>query len=363
MAWQNIQTPAVGTPTRKQFASAVVNNLEYVKGQLDTLTTGAVITNGSFENDTDADGIPDNWTDTTVHSGGSIEQLTTDSVAGAGAVKFTGTGSGGGILTMSDVIEVSGYDPLIISWYQKGTVNVRNIVTIYWYDETLSAASTASDIIFDRQADNPTTWAKMFGGAVPPSDARYAKVEIHGVASTGSTLTGNTWFDEVKIDESPWLREVTIDTAGSFGWVCPAGVYRVLAFCTGAGGGSNGTTNPYYGGGGGGTGADIIDVVPGTAYTAVVGAGTSGAGGSSTFNSSTVGQGGNEWSEFVGGTGGSYTASFWGQDGTDKATTTGGSSAFGLGGAANVNGYRGGGAGGGAGSAKSGGAGLIKLFY
>lgn len=367
-SWTTLTTPSVGDPTRQNLVEGIIGNLEYLKGQTDGTTASQGILNGSFESDTDSDGEPDNWT-RSAFSGGTVAIDTTEQTHGLNSMKFSGT-TGGGTLTTNEFFEVNPEMPLFIQWFQKSdAANVRNKVKIYWYKADKTAATSSTFTIFDRETDNPTSWARMFGGAYPGSDAKFAKLEITGVDSsvsgTSGTTSGTTWIDNVSIQLRPWEREVTVDQPGTFGWVAPAGVYRVLAFATGAGGGTDATTSPLplYGGGGGGTGADIVDVVPGEVYDVVVGAGGSGSGGSSTFNSSTEGQGGETWDGVATGTGGSYTANFWGQDGSDKVTTTGGSSAFGIGGATQNAGQRGGGAGGGAGSAKDGGDGLIKLFY
>jgi len=66
-------------------------------------------------------------------------------------------------------------------------------------------------------------------------------------------------------------------TAGTFNWVCPAGVSRVKVRLWGAGGGGGGarsTANSLAtGGGGGGYAERIVDTVPGQTYVLTVGAG------------------------------------------------------------------------------------------
>lgn len=85
--------------------------------------------------------------------------------------------------------------------------------------------------------------------------------------------------------------------AGTFTWVCPAGVYRVKATVTGAGGGGSRSTAQQSGssGGAGGTAIGYVSVTPGTSYTIITGLG--GVGGN-------YGSGGNEY----GANGGSSSA-------------------------------------------------------
>ncbi|MEI7472122.1 MAG: T9SS type A sorting domain-containing protein [Chitinophagaceae bacterium] len=100
----------------------------------------------------------------------------------------------------------------------------------------------------------------------------------------------------------------TFSTAGTFTWVCPAGVNSIQAQCWGAGGGGAGTggsTNLYTGGGGGGGNYSkntSIAVTPGNSYTITVGAGgtagltsgntNAGVGGTSSFSTLLLASGG-----------------------------------------------------------------------
>lgn len=72
-------------------------------------------------------------------------------------------------------------------------------------------------------------------------------------------------------------------TAGTYTWVCPAGVTSVNVVCIGGGAGGSGSSG---GGGGALAYSNNLTVVPGTSYTVVVGAGgaVGAAGGQSYFN-------------------------------------------------------------------------------
>jgi hypothetical protein len=106
-----------------------------------------------------------------------------------------------------------------------------------------------------------------------------------GGSSGGDLSAGNT---------PQGSGSVLFTTAGTFsggsGWLCPAGVFQVLAECWGAGGGggSGGSGTNGAGGGGGEYRAALVAVTPGTHYAFTVGAG--GAGGTSAGNGSAGGQ-------------------------------------------------------------------------
>lgn len=70
----------------------------------------------------------------------------------------------------------------------------------------------------------------------------------------------------------------TFAVAGTYTWVCPAGVTRVKATITGAGGGGarGSTSQAGSSGGAGGTAIGYVSVTPGLSYTVIVGAGGGG---------------------------------------------------------------------------------------
>jgi len=162
-------------------------------------------------------------------------------------------------------------------------------------------------------------------------------------------------------------------SAGTYSWICPAGVHHVSVVAVGAGGASSGynafsgSYEEGNGGGGGGLGYNnYIPVTEGQSYSLVVGAAgqvqtlPSSAGGSKTnssgdsyfINTSTVkggagenalpGSGGN-------GSGGSYT----GDGGANGGSGGSGSATYGPGGGGGAAGYTGNGGSGGGGSTTS----------
>jgi hypothetical protein len=106
-----------------------------------------------------------------------------------------------------------------------------------------------------------------------------------GGSSAGPLSAGNTPMGS---------GSVLYATAGTYtgsgtGWLCPAGVFQVLAeaWAAGGGGASGGSGENGAGGGGGEYRSRLIPVTPGTYYTLVVGAG--GAGGTGSGNGSNGG--------------------------------------------------------------------------
>lgn len=158
--------------------------------------TGNLALNPSFESDTDADGLPDNWT-RTLYSGGAFTLDTTDSYGGAQSAKFTSTGTGGGYLTSESTFPVSPSVAYTIGWAMKGTADVRNTVDILWYKKDGSASGvSASTNVYDDSATNPTSWAEKWYQATSPSDAAFAAIRLTGCHSSDAT-SGTTRFDQV----------------------------------------------------------------------------------------------------------------------------------------------------------------------
>lgn len=204
MAYTAITKPSVGDPVKKTaLVDALIDNDAYLKAGLDSIRAETVILNGSFEADTDSDGIPDEWS-RTLYTGGSSTHDDTDSAHGLYSFKFTspgGSGNGGGYLTSSEFFEVTPERPIAISFLLKSSAaDVKNEVVLLWFDKDQNACSTASTTIYTNDASNPTSWEERLASATPPSDCRYAKLQLIG-CKNDDTTAGSTWFDGVKITE------------------------------------------------------------------------------------------------------------------------------------------------------------------
>ena len=151
---------------------------------------------------------------------------------------------------------------------------------------------------------------------------------------------------------------VVYTTAGTYNWVCPAGVTAIDIELWGAGGGGGGTPNTNGSGAGGGGGGAYakrfkVPVTPGNSYQIIVGAGGAGGNGANTPTSGS--KGGDSRATFgsiviiAGGGDGGIRGSN-GAGGTGGTASGGHINYSGGNGAAGVNGSYGGGGGGGAGS-------------
>jgi len=146
-----------------------------------------------------------------------------------------------------------------------------------------------------------------------------------GTEGSGKVLTsdasGNASWQTIAVGGSGMFTNMTaFNSAGTFSYVVPAGVTKIMVECWGAGGGGAGTNfGNAGGGGGGGYGKQIFNVVAGASYSVTVGAGglaglpgqSGSVGGTSsvgTLISATGGGGGNGFNG-IGGVGGTSTAS------------------------------------------------------
>lgn len=291
MAWTNITLPDQGKPTRRSLLSAIIDNFAYlyaaVTGSV-AATTG--IANPSFEQDTDANNTPDNWT-WSGFTGGTKLVDDTEHAHGAKSFKVTspgGVGQGGGTLTMDDFFEVSPQRPFLLGIQMKSSVaTIKNIVEILWYDEDQVSVSTTT--LFSEDTNNPTDWRLYFFHCAPPSTARYAKIRLTGCDNTNTTA-GSVWFDDLTIRSYEFTRRVKFETAGNFTFTAP--VTAVAKFTLTGGGGGAGNSN-----GGGGGGGEVVTeyrpIVAGTEYDITVGAGGAAggpgtAGGDSTFETAEI---------------------------------------------------------------------------
>ncbi len=296
MPFISITKPVQGDATKKAtFADPVIDDLNFLYNRLSAIAALA-IPNSSFEADTDADNLPDQWT-RTLYTGGSF------TLAGAGladtecrhgrrAIKFTspgGAGNGGGYIDTDDLIEVTPLLPLVISFLHKASAaTMRNKVDILFFDAAQVAVSTVSAYT---SITNPTTWTRLLATAAVPATARYFKIRLIGGENT-TTVAGDAYFDNVEARQIDFEYRLEFRVPGTHKWTCPADRNVVLVECYGAGGGS-GSSDVGNGGGGGGGGGycrKLYAVTPGTTYTITIGAGGNGgtAGGNGTNGGNTV---------------------------------------------------------------------------
>lgn len=163
-----------------------------------TVTSGtATPTNGSFETDTDADTVPDNWTAAAL-SGGTVAIDSTTSTHGTNSLKFTSSGSGGGSISTDEYYEVeAGKDVGIRFSIISANADTHNTVEAYWYNSSKVFISAAA--VYDDAATNPTSWTRYYLSGSAPATAKFVRLVITGVAAD-STTHSSTNFDNIELD-------------------------------------------------------------------------------------------------------------------------------------------------------------------
>ena len=184
-------TDRTGAPD--EFGNIIVEELSANPDALGADEAGGLIANGSFEIDTDANNVPDGWV--LVSESGSTNALdNTQSTDGSQSFRFTSAGSGGGSLTTENFFPVNDVDPLRVNFDLRSTIaTVRNIVRVEWFDA--SQVSISNTDIYDSTA-NPTTFTSQNLQAVPPANARFAKLRLIGCDSSVAVV-GSTFYDRV----------------------------------------------------------------------------------------------------------------------------------------------------------------------
>lgn len=196
---------------------------------LDTSTSSAInggnlITNGSFETDTNADNIPDGWT-LTAYTGSTNTLITTDQTDGAKSLRSSSIGNGGGSWQHDDYIPVSPLKSFGWEFSIKSSVaDVRNIIELLWYDaaKVQLGGGSALTTLYDRAVNNPTSWLHVYGNVAPPSGAYYCRPRVKLCDPSDATV-GNTTFDAFKLGDpfatSTADAKITYKAAADPGWI------------------------------------------------------------------------------------------------------------------------------------------------
>lgn len=213
----------VGKPTKRSLWQKVKGNFEH----LFSIAVEGGLKNGSFETDTDEDGIPDNWT-RSLYPGGTAGFDTDNPMHGARAYRFThpgGAGNGGGYLD-SDYIEVSSLDQHYVKFsLRSSAAGIKNIVQLRYYDKDKVFASSTD--LYNAAA--PDTAARSLSyNFTPPANARYIKIRLIG-GYTDTAVAGSTYFDGVELLSQIGPQAVTLSnlkmTQGSFSFAFGGDVY------------------------------------------------------------------------------------------------------------------------------------------
>ncbi len=117
----------------------------------------------------------------------------------------------------------------------------------------------------------------------------FSVLAITGAMVVSASSLKGAWIEGGNPLPVAFSNMVIFDSAGTYTWTVPDGVYKIKVEMRGAGGGGayNGSYGDYYyycGGGGGGYGLVVMDVTPGQVCAITVGAGgSSGADGGNTI--------------------------------------------------------------------------------
>ena len=217
MSWDAILNTEieVDDPLTQSLMQKIKDNLDYLYGQLGTSMAGLGVPNGSFEIDSDVDGIPDSWVKN-LYSGGAGALESTDVAHAAKSYKFThpgGAGNGGGYLD-SDYIEITDSDKYFIGFLlkcsgtglkNKGEIREYNSAKIYQSTQTPYDSTT-----------NPTVWTLFQYQYTPAASIRYVKIRlIGGFTDTDPGASRNIFWDNIVFGALITQPKLKI-TTGSF---------------------------------------------------------------------------------------------------------------------------------------------------
>lgn len=199
MGWTTIPQTLVnvGKAVVQTLMQYIKDDLDYLYGQIGTISTG--LQNGSFEIDSDSDGIPDSWT-RGLYPGGTGGFYTTAPAHGQKAYQFVhpgGVSNGGGYLD-------SGYVAV-------GSLITRNLTFIHWATNAAMKNQVyvryfdkdkiyISEAVLYSSTTNPTSSTKFTRQYLPPSTARFIQVRVIG-GFTDTNQAGTAYFDGVETEE------------------------------------------------------------------------------------------------------------------------------------------------------------------
>jgi hypothetical protein len=202
------------SPVTDELWGRVKDNEDFLNSQVGGGPT--LPSNGSFEIDTDADGVPDNWT-RTLSAGGAGVISTSISVHGKNSFQFTfpsGAGNGGGFLK-SDSFDVNNVDPFNLSFsiQRSASAGAKNEVIVDYLNGALT--TVGSETVYSATSEASTGWISKTVALSPPnSSAVIAQVSIIG-GTTDIDSSGITRFDDVFMSEGVSINPGDVPIAAS----------------------------------------------------------------------------------------------------------------------------------------------------
>ena len=200
MAWSPIGTTSIaqGKFVSAELMTKIKGNLDYLYG-INGGGQGPEILNGSFEIDSDDDGLPDHWF--CVPYAGGLVTLNPVGAAGAKSLKFThpgGAGNGGGH-GISDYFPVTtwgkGYYVQFLTWVSAGASAMSNRVQTLYFDG--DKVLLGVDNLYNSTV-NPTSPTQYAYDLTPIASCKFIKIRVVGGA-TDINQAGDAYFDDVRV--------------------------------------------------------------------------------------------------------------------------------------------------------------------
>jgi len=152
--------------------------------------------NGSFEVDSNNDGIPDDW-DITIIPTGSVAIDSTTRIAGTSSLQFISAGAGAGDAVSEVFFEINELRGIRVLFSLISSIaTIRNLVEVIWYDSNQLQISTS--IAYDNSTTNDLVWTDNVSQLTPPPAATFAKIRLSG-AHPSSSVPGSAWMDNVVV--------------------------------------------------------------------------------------------------------------------------------------------------------------------
>lgn len=169
-----------------------------------------LVSNGSFETDTDSDGEPDNWTETDSGSG-TMGRITSDNYRGTACYEFQSPEAADKIT--SDYIEVSPGRKLELSFAVKASNAAANAtIWINYYDDDQVYIST-NNFYSSGNGLTPTDWTYVEGisHTIGNSTTRYIRLLVFGDRDAGGYTTK---YDDIRLTQPENLPEAQVKPTG-----------------------------------------------------------------------------------------------------------------------------------------------------
>ncbi len=203
MSWSTIDATSIaqGKFVSAELMAKIKGNLDYLYG-INGGGQGPEILNGSFEVDSDNDGVPDHW-DCTAYAGGAVALESTSPSEGARSIKFThpgGAGNGGGRAD-SDYFAVTtaeSYYVQFLTWVSAGASAMKNKVQARYYTAARVELSSASPADLYSSTVHPTDPTRYAYDLTPIADCKFVKIRVVGGA-TDIDQAGVAYFDDVRV--------------------------------------------------------------------------------------------------------------------------------------------------------------------